>query len=812
MTSFHRFLVLATIVWFNTEVIASQISPQSAGVSVSHLSNGHNVNLAAPNPHGISFNQFSQFKIDQPLNILNLQRNALGNPSIRTIVIAAPEITLSDTIRVLGPKVDVVFMATSGQFACTNCRIENVYRATLASATINSITASASTLGQFTATQSRQLSVSNLSAPGAISVDLLADTILLNGTNTTHQRVNPSSGGYINNANGRYSLGGGSFNLFMGEMVWDYETQQVKAFGEDATNATLAGVINSTAVNIVTSKTLSLNTHIDTRTDLVASNYYQGSVKAVDEAVMIERVYPKEADLEINGRIHSEGKVEITGSYDVFINAGAVIDGTSVQIIALSRGDVIHEGTIYGYSTSLAAGASIRNYSLIESETRLELYAGASPKVGIFKDVNGGVLNLNGGKLLADTIIIESRSRLVNGETGVDNIQTDIQYTEVENNTGEPDSGFGVVLPPGPNRHENRILMADGLKKIGYLAQYESFTKTINANDVVDSKIIAKNIKINVENFLNINPFYTTNIQADGEVVLDTNTLNQVMISAENQLEIQATSSIKNVSALMIVNSGSGGFKAECGNFQTYSNGVSFYTSCDIKNQRYIVVNELDTETSSTENTVTSKTTVYSPPARIVAMGNLEIKARKITNETSSIEVFDSAKVDVNTFRDIGVVHTKVGTVSEYTVVENNCLNDAYGYGTIPNCLFRETVLSNTENISVNANALNSLLFVQNTFNGPSVDFYGGDFSPLEDYVHDMAILAAPELFTGVGVYNVIDFDPDNNAITIEQNVVNTTTGTLTFESVTQSIYELAVEYYDYVVAKVNEFMAYLGL
>lgn len=612
--------------------LASVITPStdySDKVSLSQTSGTVGVTdllqINKANSSGISINKFDRFEItSSPLNIINLSSNPLDptDKPAKLIVIVADSIVLQNTIDIVGLTTDILFISTNSAEAinCTACTFNNFYRITLASANPETtISDTVSLIGNLSTDSSGAISINGLNAPGAIALDIVANRLALKGEVNLHQKVSKDFlRSYTLDSNGNYSMGSGSANIVLGGTNWNYDEQKIISLSPTTSVSALNGEINAVGVKISSTADITVNTKIDTLTDLIGTVHYRDQVHIPIETITIQSVGA--ANLSIVGDQTSNGDISFKSTGHLYFdNPQTKINAAKVDLIAGE--DIRNDASIEAGNVNLAAN-NIKNEGLIRSDFF----------IGIWAEKN--ILNQYGGKIIASTVKLQSKVGLVrNGSRTPYKSNTDSLLSL--------GSDYITSLDPA---------------KLGTFYTAGMNVSTDNTNYVMASDnsatILANNIEIVGTALENINPYYEIE-DSQGLINFNRQRIEQVAIIAEQNLVALTTGYIINSSAFMQVNS---------------SQGTMHLKTGLLTNERYRSFSVLEKTQSSDGSIINieSKNTIYSPPGDLLSMGDLDIEASEgFINNTAYVEVYGSAQFDSPMINDIGVAHE---ALSEATV------------------------------------------------------------------------------------------------------------------------------------------------
>lgn len=669
-------------------------------------------NIQAPNSSAISYNVKDSLTVsDKALKIINVAELSASGATANTIILKASNITLSNKVEIVGKAADLILIADTS-IQCDSCEFANIHRLTLVTPTNGSKSYSnASTIGDFTL--GGFIGIANLSAPGALAVDLAAAMVSMGGTLTTHQKgVANGNNGYEFSENGPLTIGTGGINLYSGnQLTWNYESgvvTDVPASAPIGTQYLHANFLTS-AFNLQTSSVIWVKGSIDTRSDLLASVRYKGQLNITDEVVKLQS-YRSNVVIDSTARINSEGEVSIRSLKDVY-NHSRLLDAATLNVMAGE--DFENRGRLYGDMVGVAA-AGILNYGEIEGLMSADI-------------VGDYVLNSFGGVIAANDVAIESKGIVLNGSRHPYKHSNWVKNA-IELNDGslsDSQAEFGSFYSEG------------------YGALDSSATSKQKMNDL-SARILANDLKIKAKALDNINPYYiykNTPNAWDNGIPLDRRLAQQVMISAEESMFVELDNALINSSAVMRVNQESGAMNIK---------------ASVLNNDRYRSVAIVDKKTTTvstgnqteTVSSLISDLYYYSPPGVILSFGSFELETSPtgstggFNNNTSFFEVFGSAGIRGAYVNDMGI---KLGelTYSTYKKVfhdETVCHNYLW-YKRDEICRsYNFTASSEDNTVSfIHPKEMESLFYIGGFYNGPTVEHESKDYEPI-DYYREEAV------------------------------------------------------------------------
>ncbi len=605
-----RFIsIFILLVWGSANsVLASEYSGANTIVG-----EGYDVLVPLPaNSSGISYNNLASFKVDgKALRIVNLKENNPNGTVADLIVIHSNQIVLAQEIELLGKPADILIIGntSSGVINCNDCSFKNFGRVTIATASYSGFSVGMSSVGELSASTG-SIVVSNLSAPGVNSVELVAGTVSLAGEITTQRLANAHpDGGYEISESGSLVLGSGGVNLYIGDgLVYDYDEIQVLQLptGELAA-VTLNGSIRSASVNITSLAPLNVKSNIDTSSDLLATSFYRDHFNVPSESIIIKSL-GDEGLLSISGNITSH-KI-LLRSYEDTILSG-VLDADAIVIVSNNR--LENTGEILGGFVEVASNKFFNSGRI----------KGDSVEVIAEKRIHNGY----GGEIFADDIVIVSQLGTVINGSKLPFILNGDKWEE-----GEELIGRGYIN--GDAGYYQRVDESQGVRA-----------------DSLRGLIIGKRVAVKGINVKNINPYYEFRTSVEdwsAGIPIDTIKASQVSIRASERLLLEAASVFENASGII-------GMMERGGVFQVLAR--------DIYNLRYRVQVALDTYLNQNTGSVTvlyeegvsSELVIYSPPGTMYSMGDFNAKGKSFFNRLSFFEVYGDAYLDVSYTKTSGI-------------------------------------------------------------------------------------------------------------------------------------------------------------
>lgn len=634
------------------------------------------VNIAEPNANGISINKFENLVTNQPLQLVSVNANPeeeYNRPE--TVVFVANNISFGDTVEMVGPAMDVVFIiaGSDNQLICNSCEFKNFMRVTLASHIgIPDLTEGVPLLS--TAGDS-EIVINSLDAQDVLALDIVSRNVTIGGNVNLMSRVSSSGNdAYSADPSGNLTMGLGGINVVSGVNVWNYDTQSIEQMYRDYDNqpTKIGGEIYATEFKLTATSPTEITARFDTRSDLLSTVRFNGIQHLTQEGVQLNLAYLEPT--RIDSLIYSDGDVGIRAVGDLSLDfAGNEIVANKVDVLA--GGDIVNLYKIEAEEVRLG-GFSVVNEGDLIGHQIADIYS------------EDFIINQYGGNILARNLTLQSENGIIrNGARTAyqDGDQDNKSYISIS-------SGFGAT----------GIKMGTAYRKVGLLAN-PSTANNYLMPDETHAHIRGENVSIYTgKGFENINPYYKP-VDDSGLFAMRKDLMSQVSTIADNELDIQAGSYILNASAIIGVQNENGILKADTRTFMNERYRIR--TVLDFKTER-----SSTSTTTTTENSLYTKTLYYSPPGSIYSMGNLGIKAiSSFTNSVSYIEVFGDAEFDTPWLREIGLKHYDLRESATY--IRRN----VYSCDTYASCVnaYQYTNLSSDESVVFDPQELDSLFYVQ---------------------------------------------------------------------------------------------------
>lgn len=692
---------------------------------------------------------FERFEVtNKPLLI------KLANTSkIKTLVIKARYFSLREKISVVGKPVNIMFVSSYGTLTCTSCSFENVERITLVNGTYGY--GSSSSHDKITTRASGRVTINGLSAPGAHSLEVMADRISTSGTIDLNLRAQRHpQGGFIFAENGRYVLGSGGVNLYPGLMTIKYSDLDIQEVSQKNEVYQPYGTFKAASIGIVASQPITIpgSTEFNTMSDALATSTRQGHFRAPAEGVFIQIAKNESAPLAVHGKLYSDRIITTKTMSSTTFNTGARIIAQTVKVFG--KNHIFNHGYIDADKIKIGADRLINTGTLNGSEVNIE--------------TDGDVHNTFGGVIKAGNL----SAVLTNG-----------MFT---NGSRTNRSNRSVIMP----------LIAPSIRiDSTNHGPYSTYSQAGDVQSRVSAKIHANTVKIVAKAIENINPYHIAEPQgADWSEGISVNTVkaDQVSIAAESSLELKADNYIRNTSAILRLNQ-QGIFHVDTPlmfneryRLETTSYIISRYAyTADNKGSRDVVEHGVGTQISA-----------YSPPGRVISFGQFEIGSkvapstrRRFVNAFSYVEIFDNVRLQKLDLESTGIKLSStvakeniysmkqciaLGNCSGSTIktsVEGETLLSIHGnvYGINPN-VASDSDLTQTDSDSLDATINDKIKeYFQRYVSSTDEDTYSGYYQP--KVINDTSVKA--------GLYNCDGYRYEEHGLT---RVNDCSYGTVTVE------------------------------
>ncbi|MEY8198703.1 MAG: hypothetical protein RPS47_05640 [Colwellia sp.] len=632
------------------------------------------------NASGISVNKFDTFSVTptKPLRILNT-KGLVGDEitsAADIIIIEADNIQLNGTIEIIGPLADLVFISTSsGSVSCNVCDIQNVFRATLAVANrvdanngVLPIDTLLTNIGALKATAGGSVSINGMNAIGALAVEVVANTLNLAGSIDTHQSATElPEGGFEVSSIGDKKIGSASFSAAIGDVKWDFDTQNLLSANPSSGSSSLEGQVNAVSAKFWSSYPLTFKTEIDTRTDALSSIHYRSwdaeNSRYVDknhitnESISIQALHGVSGNTDIGGMLNSNNSIIIRSMGDLSFSSKYITVQTHTYLC----------GSIWNRHNHTVT-YNVTTFNNIEAP-EISLLAAGDVGVGAYAKIISDNLGLAGENIynrgrLAASMKIEgfASNNLINQFGG--RLQASALHLQAEN--GFVRNGSRTPFVPDESQvaglldyKSSDLVVPDGYK-IGTFykngMQFDLSEEQFEGS--MHSLLIGNDIVITAKAFENINPYWEQidPAQDPNEFAFQEGRVNQIGVHATNSIKIKTEKYVLNSSAGIV------------------SDNTVQFESPIIINERYRVLSILE-EYSDTDHPDGSplleykdSVVAYSPPGLIMAMGDFTARAlHGFSNKASHFEVGGNGRFLANKVNYYGVESGRNFAESYYT-------------------------------------------------------------------------------------------------------------------------------------------------
>lgn len=606
---------------------------------------------SSANHLGHSITQFSSFSTNRPLKIFNPTNRAPANGrSANLIIIEADSVQLRSHIEIVGETADLLIVAKGGGavFSCTSCSFSNIGRLTLATVTP---TFDGNRYPLTLKPTASSMSINGLNTESVASLELVGNTITLNGTiNTQLKGSRLFDGTYQVNPNGNLVIGAGGVNIFNGLTVKYADLQVSDRNASSSLTINQNTKINSQAIQVTTARPFVMNGIINTKSDAATVANYRGNISAVEESIKIYSL-DTTGTLAINGIISSDNVVDIRSSSNLNLNGHISANG----LIAIAGNNHLlthnNKGSIYipGRSARWDISRSKNHQKITSQACSQGQYPSSSDllKICVSAFLSGGRIE-NNGLIKAKSVVAASINELQNRYGGViiaDNIQLSSQKSFVRNGSRYPfkpaDDRPLVFAPVDKDDIPLGTVMIDD----------QPFLDAMNGAGKVNTAALILGKEITVvaaDNIENINPYVEVTRNPSGynsPIKFSNVKASQVQMVAENYLGLNSNSYVLNSSAHLGVSG---------------SKGQLLISSPAIANQRYSTQAVIQPYQRKEGNvTLTGDEVammVYSPPGILYSFSELSFNlgaSGSFINNTSYFEVLNNAFISSNSQNQI---------------------------------------------------------------------------------------------------------------------------------------------------------------
>ncbi|EGR4361240.1 hypothetical protein RAL70_002019 [Vibrio cholerae] len=625
--------------------------------SVIESANQYLVKIAKANDYGLSINHFKE--LNSRGKIIVLANNYLVNPKLsdapaKTIVLILDDKQSANIkqIRIEGRAADLVLLAPQG-ITCNGCSIINAERVTLATGSANFYNDELKSI-QISPKGKIDVSGAGLLANESSLLDIAAGTFRLDAHLTTNMkgRVTRRANKEVQEIDsaGTLEVSNGDVQIIVGNNLFRYDDRRSDASYSE---------MNGNSIELTTKAKISVgNLHLE-------STYSKATI-ALNGQILVNGAWT------YVGRYRDQSVVPLE-SIKVKSNGDILLKD---QVIVNNRFDLDSTGSVYFYSPQdkqkkflydniRANEINVVSTKLIENKG---VIVASKVKFSSDRFINEGdiestreiyingehqLVNQFGGIILGEDIHLKSSNTITNGSQypwrlvpkSDDRARSANRYTAPEKEVGGK-----LAVPTIPSNMEKQ--------PVGSLAAF----------------ILGQNIKLEAEQFININPYEVNRANIHGpELKLSPVESGQVIVSSENILDLNLTNRLWNVSSILESWTGNVMINAPVIDNERYYLWAATYTKeekrkpeipewCnaflkdfptlehlvsdgntpvfvinDIRKPCYLWgVKEHDYPTIKIEKQYLK---ALSPPSRINVGDSLVIKSRDLNNKHSSIEV-----------------------------------------------------------------------------------------------------------------------------------------------------------------------------
>lgn len=724
--------------------------------------------LNPPSASGVSYNSLTKLEIGKPLKIINTA-DSYGEAvthAAKLIILDVDTAVLEQNIEIIGEPADLL-IRTSGSgnsLSCHICSFSNFQRIMLAAASpvnTTNFTSGFLPLGELETISGGKISVNDLDAHGAASLELLAESLDLTGKINTQLLVVPSSqnnGLYEWLTSGSSSnavvVGSGGVSLFAGKQKVRYDdltvTKVVDIASETAKGvAKLDAGITSGAIKLMTSAyTNQITGELSTESSMVAGTIYNNQLSALDEGISITNLVETGMPFNVQGKLYSNAAVTVMAADKLTIAASATLKGYRVNVVGANA--VRNDGQLIAQSdfqnltsqTTVADSAKVNDAAWIKIDGNTFENTGSlnvkdKSAVGLIEIDTKGLLELHfGSSLLSNLVALKSSA--------------------------------GSVVN-GSSARFRKLLDTDGLKNrsVKNSAQLATFTESweTGAKEASTSAtIFAERITIDAaDGVFNINPVAVYSENATPLSITDGGSMpgaGDVIISAEKSLAITAGTMVLNSSGVLSVNNYPGAAS---------SNQDKLYVkSPKVINERYKVLamaqyakesysaKNGDSTTTGTFEGLKTGLAAYSPPGVIYSFAPVIFDFGSSTqggllNNVSYIDVMNDAQfngsgsvttvglaLDKESYNSSEITRTRLKecfTIPSYGYYSQSGYSGSSNYGYATVCEITSNAKSETtpEGKVVETKLERTLYSIAGTTTAGSVGFEGYNHSVLAD-------------------------------------------------------------------------------
>ncbi|NPU94666.1 MAG: hypothetical protein HPY82_22365 [Gammaproteobacteria bacterium] len=623
-------------------------------VRIVNSATGSLVSIASANSVGVSYNRLSKIAMSggsvKILNAASLNSNLQSNSESNIVVLdiqqASGEVRLKGVIEIVGKPAEIVINSGANQKLILDaCEFVGVQRVVLATGAIL-INQNSGELDRINIVQgSIEVDDGGLYARGATFLDVLSQTVSVDGVVTTNLRAAASGNGYAVASDGNLEASFGHVRLMVGNNSYKFAEAAIdQALADNSSHSYYFGnkgsQIRSGSILIESTDAFSqvnVNQVLSTKGDLVMASMYKGQNIVPDEKIVVRAKGPS-SNVQVTGNLvtASEISMESNGRLGV----GDEIDSEQTIFAAntinfAARDQLVNHALLRGKNVYVAAGSLVNEGSLMVED---KVYVSGEQKI----------LNQFGGIISANDIVLKSSGPVING--ALRPYKLGFKFIAQALTTGSIyEGGTYTDLQDDPAN------------------SYQIFVNNLSA------AIIGNNVEIQSGEFVNVNPYYIlhgNNFENSLAPVLDPEKSEQVMLVAESSLVVTSKAKIVNSSAVIQANSGKLVLSAPSILNQRYRIQVNAIPGAELPPNLCVEYNGcmLADNQKVTINTASQYIHFYSPAGRIYGGSDAIVVAEdSLKNEMSFIEVFGDLDVSVNSIEQLGFKLQQVYSVTVTT-------------------------------------------------------------------------------------------------------------------------------------------------
>lgn len=651
------------------------VSPSSAfqSTAIYGQSETQLLMIDAGNQSNVTHMQFDHFNQDgKRLALVNtpaLNANLTDQAPPQLIVIehTGNDPMVLGKVEVLGRAADLLFISQAGVI-CQSCQFSNTQRVTIATGDAEFDQQGALTSISTNQGEIQVRGTNGLITDDALMVTLLANRINLDGPIYTLAKAHKTIDGDIAlDPNGELIASQGNVQVIAGRITHDYSTgdNQVDVV-ENSVPLVVKHPIDAGSVWLQTTNQFSdivVDNHINTKADITVLSDYQ--THQSDES--------RSQLLLSNGNIHIQSfATTILKDATLSTSSNVSLQGQNVRIRPL---DSFKAASIEAGLVNVAAEFEFESLGLVSADEIKVAAKFVNNIGGELTAVNGlyvngeeSINNYSQGLLAATEVTLVSKKSITNGwlegfrceypEASFDQAPVALRRSKrsLSDSASDPQRGGSDIHI---NENELQLGTASGL--VGNAqrkcAEQGKVVAAIDA-DNRRSLILGFNIAMQAPNVMNVNSQLKkrANVRAAALDFELKDTL-ETLISAENNLYIEASNSLKNVSSALEVLTGNLSVR-----------------SPRITNERYFIESDTNVDKSDpNRDTHIKETTQYvkslSPPPYLLVGGNFYIDGGQngegestdsfssaLINEAGSVEILGTLAGNIASLRSLGLV------------------------------------------------------------------------------------------------------------------------------------------------------------